>query len=213
MKNNLEQITKRTRQYWFSDGFVEIVNGVIFLLLGVYFYVQYSLPSGSLWLFLLQAGFVILLIGAIFLGGRLVNILKTRFTYPRTGYIGFRTPPKANRWISAGLALLMVILLLALFNATPISLNWLPATTGFIIAAFWLISAARVRVLRFYFLAVMSMILGAGLSFAHIGVLQGIAAYYSGMGLILIGSGGLTLAKYLRQSPEIDENPAIQGNS
>lgn len=37
--------------------------------------------------------------------------------------------------------------------------------------------------------------------------------YYSGMGLILIGFGSLTLAKYLRQSPEIDENPAIQGNS
>lgn len=213
MKNNLEQITKRTRQYWFSDGFVEIVNGVIFLFLGVYFYVQSALPSRSLWLILLQAGFVVLLFGTIFLGGRLVNILKTRYTYPRTGYIGFRPPPRTNRWIAAGVALLMVILLLALFNATPISLNWLPATTGFIIAAFWLISAARVRMLRFYLLAAMSMILGAWLSFAHIGILQGIAAYYSGMGLILIGFGSLTLAKYLRQSPEIDENPAIQGNS
>ena len=212
MKNNLEHITKRTRQYWFSDGFVEIVNGVIFLFLGVYFFIQSALPSGSLWLILLQAGFVILLFGTIFLGGRLVNILKTRYTYPRTGYIGFRPAPKANRWIAAGITLLIIILLLTLFSTTPISLNWLPATTGFIVAAFWLISAARVGLLRFYLLAVISVLLGAGLSFANLGILQGIAAYYSGMGLILIGSGGLTLTIYLRHSTEMDENPAVQGN-
>lgn len=206
MNNNFEQVKKRTRQYWFSDGFVEIINGAIFLLLGAYFYLQFSLPDGSIWLFLLQAGFVILLIGSIFLGRRVVNTLKIRFTYPRTGYIGFQPASKQNRWIAAGVALFMAILLVVLFNATPVSLNWLPAITGFVVAAFWLVSAARVGLLRFYILAVGSMLIGTGLSFANFEVLIGTAAYYSAMGALLMGSGGLTLTRYMRQSSDLEDN-------
>ena len=213
MNRDFEQITKRTRQYWFSDGFVEIINGVIFLLLGIYFYVQSTLPDGSIWLFLLQAGLVILLVGAMFLGRRLVNVLKIRFTYPKTGYIGFRPAPKQKRWITAGVSSLMAVLIVVLFNTMPVSLNWLPAITGFIVAAFWLISASRVGLLRFYILAAGSMVLGTGISFAKPGILQGVAAYYFAMGVFLIGSGGLTLSRYLRQSAHLEENHAANVNN
>ena len=73
------------------------------------------------------------------------------------------------RRMSAGVAFLMAILVVVLFNSAPNSLNWLPAITGFIVATFWLVSAARVGLLRFYVLATGSMLLGAAFAFANIG--------------------------------------------
>ena len=117
------------------------------------------------------------------------------------------------RRMSAGVAFLMAILVVVLFNSAPNSLNWLPAITGFIVATFWLVSAARVGLLRFYVLATESMLLGAAFTFANIGVLLGVSAYYFGMGLLLVGSGGITLTKYLRQSQSLEGDPRANENT
>jgi len=73
MNDELEHVMQRTRQYWFSDGLVELSVGGTFIILGLYFYIQSILPSESLVLLAIQAGFVFLLFGVIFLSRYVVN--------------------------------------------------------------------------------------------------------------------------------------------
>ena len=83
MNEDLNHIVQRTRQYWFSDGIVELSIGGLFFILGFYFYLQSTLPVGSMLLISFQVGFVFLLFGAIFLSRYLVSKLKSRLTTPR----------------------------------------------------------------------------------------------------------------------------------
>jgi hypothetical protein len=81
----------------------------------------------------------------------------------------------------------------------PAAVDWLPAVTGLIVTAVWLVTAARVGLLRFYFLAFASIILGVGLSIAGLGDTLGVSYYYAAMGPTLILTGGMTLRGYLGQ--------------
>ena len=93
-----------------------------------------------------------------------------------------------------------------LFLATPLSLNWIPAITGLVVGIIWLISAFRVGLLRFYLQSILSLLLGVGLSLAKLETYQSLAVYYAAMGLVLILSGGLTLLKYIRHNPPMEND-------
>ncbi|MBE9473833.1 MAG: hypothetical protein IMY85_03015 [Chloroflexi bacterium] len=209
MNDDLNQVTRRVRQYWFADGLAELSVGGAFIVLGLYFYLQSTLPSGSLVLLTIQAGFVVLLFGVIFLSRYLVSKFKARLTFPRTGYVSYNRASKKQRIVSAGTAILIVALNLALFLNTPLSLNWIPAITGLIVGIVWLISAIRVGLIRFYLQSILSLLLGVGLSLARLETYQSLAVYYAAMGIVLLISGGVTLAKYLRQYPTSEnDSPA-----
>jgi len=85
MSDELERVVQRTRQYWFSDGLVELSVGGTFIILGLYFYIQSILPSESFALLAVQVGFVFLLFGVIFLGRFIVNKFKSQLTIPALG--------------------------------------------------------------------------------------------------------------------------------
>ena len=209
MNDELEHVVQRTRQYWFADGLVELSVGGTFIILALYFYIQSILPSGSLVLLAIQAAFVFLLFGVIFLSRYVVNKSKSHLTFPRTGYVSYNRASKKQRIVSAGTAILIAALNIALFLATPLSLNWIPAITGLIVGFIWLISAFRVGLLRFYLQSILSLLLGVGLSLARFETYQSLAIYYAVMGLVLILSGGLTLINYLRQNPPLEnDSPA-----
>jgi len=209
MSDELEHVVQRTRQYWFADGLVELSVGGTFIILALYFYIQSILPSGSLVLLAIQAAFVFLLFGVIFLSRYVVNKSKSHLTIPRTGYVSYNRASKKQRIVSAGTAILIAALNIALFLATPLSLNWIPAMTGLIVGFIWLISAFRVGLLRFYLQSILSLLLGVGLSLARLETYQSLAIYYAVMGLVLILSGGLTLINYLRQNPPLEnDSPA-----
>ena len=91
MKDETTQIRQRVNRYWYSDGIGEMMGGVMFFLLAVYFSLQQYLGDESFIGGLLQAGLVLLLIGGVFVGRRVVNTVKARITYPRTGYVEYRT--------------------------------------------------------------------------------------------------------------------------
>jgi len=207
MKDNINYHVQRTRQYWHVDGLAELVAGGIFLFLGAYFFALSALPPNSLLNTLLQAGFALIFIGSLLLGKRLVTALKARLTFPRTGFVAYRSPTGQSRWISAGLALLMAALVVRLMATAPASLAWMPAITGLVVAGGWLIFASRLGLPRFFLLAIASLALGIGLSPAGLGDLLGLAIYYALMGLTLLLSGGLTLRRYLKQAPAPQEEP------
>lgn len=198
MSKDFDQVTRRTHQYWFVDGFVELSVGVIFLVISLYFYLQTILPNGSLVLFILQAGFVALLIGAIFLGRYVVGKLKSSLVFPRTGFVSYKKASNKHRTASVVLGTVIASLNVALFVTSPKTLYFIPAVTGLIVGIVWLILAYRIGLIRFYLQSMLSMLLGAGLSMMKYDVYQSLAVYYGTMGIILLISGGATLAKYLQ---------------
>lgn len=206
MNDELEHVVQRTRQYWFSDGLVELSIGGIFIFLGAYFFVQSHLQPRSLILFILQAGLILAIFGSMYIGRRMVSRYKSRMTHPRTGYVTYEQASKPQRMRNIGLVLFMVTLIVALFLTTTISMNWIPAITGLIVSILWLISAARVGLIRLYVQSLLSLLLGVGLSLASLETYQSLAVYYAVIGLVLILSGGLTLIRYLRQNPPLKNN-------
>src|SRR5512138_5195 len=96
MKDSLAEIEGRVRRYWFSDGIGELMGGALFLLLGLYFSAQQYFGDQSPIGIILQSSFVILVIGGVFVGRWMINQLKSRLTYPRTGYVEYRVKDKSN---------------------------------------------------------------------------------------------------------------------
>lgn len=205
MNKDIDQVVQRTRQYWFSDGIVELSVGGLFLILGMYFYLQYALPPGSFLLVALQVGFVFLLVGAIFLSRFLVNKFKSRQTIPRTGYVSYKRASRKQRRISIGIVCIIAAINAALFLITPLAINWVPAITGLIVGSLWLVSAYRVGLLRFYLQSILAYLAGVILSLSNLEIYLGLAIFYGIIGGVLVLSGGWTLAGYLHQHPQLEE--------
>ena len=87
---DIEKIEKRTAQSFYSDGLAEISLGLIFLLLGGYFFAQAVVPEGSALGSALSLLSVLVIVSAGFLVSRILRFLKGRITYPRTGYVAFK---------------------------------------------------------------------------------------------------------------------------
>ncbi len=207
MTNEIDRVTQRTRQYWFSDGIVELSIGAVFLFLGIYFYLQSRLEPGSPLLIGLQVGFVFLLIGSIGLSRRLVTKFKARLTAPRTGYVSYKRATRKQRLVSV-----FIVCLIALVNAVLIlfssqTINWVPLISGVIVAGLWLITAVRVSMLRIYFQAILALLLGGILSLINLDLYQSLAWFYGILGLVLVISGVYNLVIYLRRHPPLQENP------
>ena len=93
-KDDMQQVERRVKRYWYTDGIAEISSGGMFLLLGLYFGVQGYFGETSLVSIILQVSMVLLMVGGIFGVRWLVNTLKTRLTYPRTGFVEYRVNEK-----------------------------------------------------------------------------------------------------------------------
>jgi hypothetical protein len=206
MNEDIDQVVRRTRQYWFSDGLVELSIGSLFLILGFYFYLQFTLPTGSLLLIGLQVGFVFLLFGVIFLSRYLVNKIKSHLTIPRTGFVSYKRASRKQQLVSIAIVCIIAGFNIVLFLTTSLSLNWVPAITGLIVGSLWLISAIRVGLLRFYLQSMLAFLLGIILSLSSLDIYLGLALFYGILGCVLVVSGGWTLTTYLRQHPPLEEN-------
>jgi hypothetical protein len=173
-------------------------------LIGLYFAGQEWLPEGSLGRGLLQSSLALLIIGGAFVTRWLINLIKARLTYPRTGYVEYQPGAKntpSRRFFTAGIA--MSISALAVFFGRFFgSFNWLPGFTGLVFgAAFMLLRARANGVGRFYVLGTFCIILGMALSFASLPMGYSLGLFYGLTGLVSMFSGGITLLRYLHENP------------
>jgi hypothetical protein len=205
MKDQIDQAVQRTQQYWNIDGIPELIFGGIFMLLGIYFLIQTALPPESLLANLLNIAFVFIVLGGGFLGGRLINSLKTRLTYPRTGYVSYKRSRGKDRWIAGAFAIIIAAVVSAFFILSPTYMAWIPGVTGIIASGFLLVIGYRLALARFYALAAISLILGVGISLSGMGNDPGLAIFYGLMGLAVIISGAVTLHNYLQNNPAAQE--------
>jgi len=200
--DEIRDMERRTRRYFYDDGFVEIAVGLLFLLLGGYFFADVALPAGSRIKSWLDASLVLVVLAGVYLVGRLVRFLKHRITYPRTGYVAYKKKEATpRRRVGAALSGGVIgAALAALFAASPSSRAWLPAINGVVLALACFFFARRTEVGRFYILAAASAIIGTGVALAGIGDTKGISLYYGVFGATVLLSGLAAFRLYLRGS-------------
>jgi len=204
MENNLSDVERRVKRYWYADGIGELIGGGMFVLLGIYFALQEFLGQNSLVGGILQASLVLLMIGGTFISRKLVNILKTRLTYPRTGYVEYQVDERGTR----GRRILVVILGFVISALTIVFarlfqfFDSIVAVTGVVVALILVVLQTKSAGLaRFYVLGAASLVLGFALSLSGLPNGYSLGLLYGLMGVCFFISGGLTLWRYLKENP------------
>lgn len=203
--NDLNKTIRRTQQYWFEDGLVELLLGLLFVVLSGLFWWQVASDSEYAALVGGIAMPFIIVLGAILMGVSL-RWLKQRLVYPRTGYVTYAKPTKKQRGLSAllglviGAAMAVAITQLELAELTP---AFIGAGIGF--ALFML--GNRVGLVRFHLLAVWTV--AGGVIIAFLGVDEMVASTYAlGLiGLSLVASGGFAFWRYWQNSEPGNDEP------
>lgn len=208
MQSRFSDAEQRINRYWYTDGLGEIIGGCMFIVVGGYFALQDFLGSDSIVSGVLQASLALLLIGGALLSRRLVNALKTRLTYPRTGYVEYRVNKKeagARRMLVLIVAFAVAALsvtLAAIFR----SVDSMVAVTGVVVGVILVLLRAKSSgLVRFYFLGGVSVVLGLALSVSGLSNGYSLGLYYGLMGVCFLISGAVALTRYLHENPRPTE--------
>ena len=211
MESKLVDVEQRVKRYWYTDGIGELIGGGMFCLLGIYFALQEVLGQNSTLGGILQASFVLLMIGGVFVSRRLINTLKTLLTYPRTGYVEYQVDERGirGRRILAVVLAFMISALTIVFVRLFQFFDSVMAVTGLIVALILVVLRTKSSGLaRFYVLGAISLVLGLALSLSGLPNGYSLGLFYGLMGVCSLISGGLTLRRYLKENPL----PAETGN-
>jgi len=152
---DLKRLERNIFRDYFQDGLTDILFGAYFLLLGV------SMSAGRV------APFVTPLIVLMIFFAPLLQALKKRFTYPRTGYVALRQgDPGPLPWLVLGsLALGLVVLVVVLIAVCAIAdparwYRWMPIFFGIWFSGMFLGLGLNVRLVRYYVVAGVALIGG-----------------------------------------------------
>jgi hypothetical protein len=207
--DDMKQVEKRVRRYWYTDGIAELASGGMFLLLGLYFGVLGYFEEGSLVSVILQVSMILVFVGGAFGVRWLVNTLKTRLTYPRTGFVEYRVNEKdvkGRRYIVMAVAMMFAVASIVLID-TIRSLESMVLFSGVIIGVIFVALRGRSSGLkRFYLLGGLSVALGIGLAFSNLSQVYTLSIFYGLLGIAILISGGLVMRQYLNENPLQVEN-------
>ena len=208
--HEIQDLERRVKSYWYDDGIAELSGGGMFLLLGIYFALQGYLGPSSFVSVILQVSMVLVLILGAFLVRRAINTLKSRLTYPRTGFVEYRVNEKdvkRRRYWAAAIALVVSSASMALYRFIRV-LDAVVLVTGLLLGLILIVLRARSDGMqRLYVLGGFSILLGMGLSVAGLPQAYGLALFYGLLGGASMVSGGSALRRYLAENPMPPEAP------
>lgn len=203
-KNDIKEVEQRVKRYWYTDGIAELAGGGMFVLLGLYFGIQGYVDENSLVSIVLQVNLALMMIGGAFGVRWVVNTLKTRLTYPRTGYVEYRVNAqevKVRRYWVLGVAMVISMASILLID-TIRGLDSMTLVTGLLVGLVFIVLRGKSSGLkRFYILGGLSIALGVGLSFSGLTQAYSLGLFYSLLGIGILISGGLVLSRYLSENP------------
>jgi hypothetical protein len=208
-KDEMKQVEQRVKRYWYTDGIAELASGGMFFLLGLYFGVLGYFEEGSLVSVILQVSMVLLMVGGAFGVRWLVNSLKSRLTYPRTGFVEYRVnekDAKVRRYVVIAVAMIVAIASLVLVDYIR-SLESMVLVTGVLVGIIFITLRGKSSGLRrFYVLGGLAIVLGISLAYSGLPQVYTLALFYGLLGVAILISGGLVLQRYLAENPVISEN-------
>jgi hypothetical protein len=207
--HDVKQVEQRVKRYWYSDGIAELASGGLFVLLGLYFWIQVIFGEESIISVFLQVILVLVMIAG-FIGVRwLVNTLKARLTYPRTGYVEYRVNDREvrqRRWIIVAAAAIVSGVSIVLEEYVH-GLDSMVLLIGFLAGIIFIALRGRSSGLkRFYALGGLSIVLGIALSFSSLSQITDLALFFGLLGIVIVTSGALVLRQYLEENPLPAEN-------
>jgi hypothetical protein len=217
---NIKNPIQRTQAYWYVDGLVELGTGALFLMLGIVLAIEGTItPTSSL---AKALSFVrnFLMIGGTIGIGLLVKYIKSRLTYPRTGYIAYLQPKgrELGKTLSIGLVITFIFslgLILAILYIPTLQTmiaympSWLMVGLGIFAGCVYLSWGVRTGLQRFYWLAGLNLFCGLILAWRGRGLnlIEGQSYLRTGPGIFLIVmginlciSGTVTLRNYLKNT-------------
>ena len=194
----INETIKRTKRYWYVDGFSEIGVGLLLIVIILFNYLAGMVQQPVLQIILFVVGLPVLIV----LGGRglsrVVVKLKERYTYPRTGYVAYQHKTGRNRWtriiLSALLGALVGAVTSLLSGRFPII--YLHVFVSVVITLAYLYIGVLLGLGRFYWIAGATLALGGGLILTQVTEVQYFLLFFLGQGLIWIVSGVAALRQY-----------------
>lgn len=201
MSQDIRKLMQDAYRYFYDDGLVELAIGGLFVIIAAAMLAMKLFVLDTPYAWLMGVILPLLLLALTFGVKRLLGTLKERVTYRRTGYVRYRDQPTRGRWIiiAASFALAVISLVLK-----PEWSRHMSIYEGGILAIILFYMGHRVRLGRLYGLAVFALLAGIGAALAGLDDLTGSLATFGLIGLALLISGGLTLARYLHSNPPAD---------
>jgi len=198
---DLKEIERRANYAAFQDGLTEIFMGLF-----LFFY------GGSLATRSLPAG-VVFILATVFFGKSMLERIKKRYIYPRTGYVKLPGDPHAT---GKGIAMSAVVMIVALLGAMAISmaimgqelgLNFfltyiVPPASGFMLAIgpYWLGQTYGLR--RGYVWAVLFVLGGIAIPVFNIASgYEAVGLLCTVIGLITLVTGSFMFVQFIRRNP------------
>ena len=208
--DDMKQVEQRVRRYWYTDGMAELASGGMFLLLGLYFGVLGYFEEGSLVSVILQVSMVLVFVGGAFGVRWLVNTLKSRLTYPRTGYVEYRVKDgdtRKRRLVIVASAMVISAASILLVDYIR-GLESMVFITGLLVGVIFIALRGKSSGLkRFYALGGLAIVLGIGLAYSQLPQVYTLSLFYGLLGIAILVSGGLVLWRYLSENPaQMDEH-------
>ena len=205
MDRELKSAERRAYRYWYEDGFIDLLLGAFFLLVGVTSLLQDAQLPGGLVTALNVARVIVVLAAALALR-RIVRKLKQQVTYPRTGYVGYRQRPGWLRWVRVGTGLVTGVLIGLLAASRSEAVRWLPVLVGIVIGVAHFYVGTSFHLTRYHLLALVAVLLGSVVAWLDLsGTLQ-LALLLGGVGCAQIIAGAVTLIGYLRRHPRQEDD-------
>jgi hypothetical protein len=202
--HDVDRLMKQTQRYWYEDGIADMAMGGFMLLLGLLFAGESLTPQGSPLWGLWGVGLPMFLIGGGLVAGWIVKRLKSRVTYPRTGYVEYE-----RKGLSRFARMLAMALAAAVLAASfVVVIRWSVSPSLFFGLAFlgtYSYVAFRVRLWRYLLFGLWSFVLSLVIAPLSLNLDQSSALYYPGLGLGLIVSGWVTWRRYDRSAPRAQE--------
>ncbi|MDK2982403.1 MAG: hypothetical protein PWQ55_2750 [Chloroflexota bacterium] len=194
----INETIKRTKRYWYVDGFSEIGIGLLLIVIILFNFLVGQIQTPVLQILLVVVGLpAVIVLGSRGLS-RVVVKLKEKYTYPRTGYIAYRTKTGSRRWkrvlLAGTVGLLAGALTSLLSGSLPLIYEQLFVTV--MIACAYTYIGYSIGLKRFYWIAGATIVLGLGLSLARLEEIRYFLTFFVGQGLIWIVSGLLALRQY-----------------
>lgn len=207
--HDVKQVEQRVKRYWYSDGIAELASGGMFVLLGLYFWIQVIFGEESIISIFLQVILVLVMIAGFIGVSWLVNTLKARLTYPRTGYVEYRVDDREarqRRWIIVAAAAIVSGLSIV-FEVYVRELDSMVLIIGLLAGIIFISLRGRSSGLkRFYGMGVLAIVLGVALSLSSLSQIKDLALFFGLLGIVIVTSGGLVLWRYLNENPIPVEN-------
>lgn len=192
---NLKEIEQKAFRISQQDGLMELVMGICLLAMSTRLFSRILIGMFPL---------------AMLLFRPVLNTMRKRFTYPRTGYVKLVEDKPKDAIVGIVLTTLIVIavlavafILLADVGDFGLWLKWVPLWAGVVLAIMFISLAAKSATTRYYIFALWSLVYGLVMSILNFEPIEtGTLLYFLAMGALLTPSGLVLFLRFLRKYPK-----------